>query len=163
MTRQEILDLQEKHTEIHKKEIKPLKELVHVKEMKLKSEFQAALELHYDSIFKDKNGNTIKEGCTFQVKEFQVELMSNGAKCWLSEFSLLKRDKYKKERHEWDYKKTGKTRKTVYRCKKRCIQFLFGEMMNNPHVYACRVRNGKELKTEYTFSPAECKHVNIID
>ena len=159
MTREQVLELQKVHTQIYNDTIKPLYEEAKRKEKELKNQFVLALDNYFDTLFIDQNGQIIKVGDTIEVTEHHIEstFENEPVDCWRTESDLLR---YSKE--NISFKKTGKTRTIRYICTKIHIQFLFGDMLNNPRIYVSKLKNGKVLKKEDSFNSEKCKDFKVI-
>ncbi len=159
MTKEDILKLQKEHSIIHEEEIMPIYEEARRKEQKLKDEFKIELNKYFDTIFLDINKKTIQVGDNLQVMEYEVKGIVDYMpfKNWFNKNGL---ERLSIQDFEW--KKTGKTRIIKFICKKRYVQFLLGAMLSNTKIYVSKLKKGKQIKKEETFSISECLLLEII-
>ena len=160
MTREQIIELQKVHSRIYKEEIEPIYKKAQMKEGELISEFKNALELYFDTIFKDKNGKTINKGDKLQLIEYQIKGVIDGMpfESWHPGSNIIRFRKMILNKFE----ETGKTRTVEFVCTERSVQFLFGKMLSNEKIRASKVKNGKLLKIEETFNAQDCSELEII-
>lgn len=160
MTREEIIELQKVHSDIYKEKIDPLLNEIEKLKAELVSEFRAALENYFDTLFTDKNGISIQKDSVFEVLLYEIWIMWQGEQhtVWRHELDI---NNYILGGYELE--KTGLTRKLQYKCTSRKVQFIFGDMLHNEQLSASPIRNGKVLKREETFKHKECKYFEIIE